>query len=366
MPKLLTPKILLRGFGFFALASAAGFIAVLIYGDNLDAFFRGLAGVHWGWVFVGLVLASADWLGGGLRLWVIARQLMPNPSLKGTIMAGGMSAFAAAVTPFQTGAAPMMIYAMRRYGIPLSVAATCTLMGFVGTVGFFAIAGPIAVAAGAGQSLGSRGDVFGLSLYDLFLGSLTIFAGIGVLLVLVMVFPSLVRNLFQKLAGSLARRRPRWSDRVKNFQDGIEEAHSHLVRLNSPSGWLAIVLCTILSGVSHANKLLAGYVALRAVGIEVNFVDVLLLQTLITFLLYFAPTPGGSGIAEVMSTAVMAIYVPKQVLPLYTLIWRLILSWYTVAFGALVFSQWVRQGLKGIAMEPTAEPATVTGGEGPA
>jgi len=233
-------------------------------------------------------------------------------------------------------------------------------------VGFFAIAGPIAVAAGAGQSLGSRGDVFGLSLYDLFLGSLTIFAGIGVLLVLVMVFPSLVRNLFQKLAGSLARRRPRWADRVKNFQDGIEEAHSHLVRLNSPSGWLAIVLCTILSGVSHANKLLAGYVALRAVGIEVNFVDVLLLQTLITFLLYFAPTPGGSGIAEVMSTAVMAIYVPKQVLPLYTLIWRLILSWYTVAFGALVFSQWVRQGLKGIAMEPTAEPAPVTGGGGPA
>ena len=366
MAKLLTPKLLLRGFGFFVLASAAGFIGVLIYGDNLGAFFRGLASVHWGWVLVGLALASADWFGGGFRLWVIARQLMPNPSLKGTIMAGGMSAFAAAITPFQSGAAPMMIYAMRRYGIPLSVAATCTLMGFVGTVGFFAIAGPIAVLAGAGQSLGTRGDLFGLSLYDLFLGSLSIFAGIGVFLIVVMVFPSLIRNLLQKLAGRLGRNRPRWAHRVKNFQEGIEEAHSHLLTLNSPRGWLAIALCTILSGVSHANKLLAGYVALRAVGIHVNFVDVLLLQTLITFLLYFAPTPGGSGIAEVMSTAVMAIYVPKAVLPLYTLIWRLILSWYTVAFGAMVFSRWVQQGLKGIAMQPTAEPVPVTGNEGPA
>ena len=65
-----------------------------------------------------------------------------------------------------------------------------------------------------------------------------------------------------------------------------------------------------------------------------------------------------------MSTAVMAVYVPKSVLPVYTLIWRLILSWYTVAFGAMVFSHWVRQGLRGIAMQPTVDP--VPASEGPA
>ena len=43
MAKLLTPKLLLRGFGFFALASAAGFIAVLIYGGSArDEFSRAL------------------------------------------------------------------------------------------------------------------------------------------------------------------------------------------------------------------------------------------------------------------------------------------------------------------------------------
>ena len=73
------------------------------------------------------------------------------------------------------------------------------------------------------------------------------------------------------------------------------------------AGWLALFWATILSGPSHANKLLAGYVALRALGIQANFVDVLLVQTLITFLLYFAPTPGASGIAELLSTAVMSV-----------------------------------------------------------
>jgi uncharacterized membrane protein YbhN (UPF0104 family) len=104
----------------------------------------------------------------------------------------------------------------------------------------------------------------------------------------------------------------------------------------------------LLSAPSHANKLLAGYVALRAVGVHANFVDVLLVQTFITFLLYFAPTPGASGIAEILSTAVMAsVYLPKELTPLYTLIWRSTLSYFTLAFGFVVFSSWVRHRLKG-------------------
>lgn len=348
MAKALTPKLVVRGFEFFVLASVMGFGAVLLYGNNLDAFVEGLRRVQWLWVLAGLGLASMDWIGGGLRLWVIARQLMPSPSLKGMVMAGGMSAWAAYITPLQSGAAPMLMFTMRRYGVPLPVAATCTLMGFVGTVGFFAIAGPIAILAGAGRSLGSRGDLLGLSLYDLFLGSLTLFAGIGAVLVAVIVFPRVVSRLLQRFAAWIGRRRPGFAGRVEQVQAGLDEAHHHVLTLNSPSGWFAVLLCTLLSGISHANKLLAGYVTLRALGIHAPFVDVLLLQTLISFLLYFAPTPGGSGIAEVTSAAVMATYVPNSLLPLYTLIWRLILSWYTVAFGFIIFTGWVRRGLKSI------------------
>ena len=117
---------------------------------------------------------------------------------------------------------------------------------------------------------------------------------------------------------------------------------------NSPGGWLALFWSTLLSAPSHANKLLAGYVALRALGIHANFVDILLLQTLVMFLLYFAPTPGASGIGEVLSAAVMSSYVPRELTPIYILLWRLTLTYWTLAFGFVVFSGWVRQGLKSI------------------
>jgi uncharacterized membrane protein YbhN (UPF0104 family) len=77
-------------------------------------------------------------------------------------------------------------------------------------------------------------------------------------------------------------------------------------------------------------------------GIHAPFVDVLLLQTLIVFLLYFAPTPGGSGLAELLSAAVMSIYVLRELTPSYVLLWRIVVSYLTVGFGSFIFWHWLR------------------------
>jgi glycosyltransferase 2 family protein len=262
-----------------------------------------------------------------------------------------MGAWGAYVTPMQAGASPMMVYAMKRSGIPVSKGMTITLMSFIATVVFFAISGPLALSLGAGQFLGTRGAVLGLSLLDLFKGSMAIFGALSVLLLAVMLAPRAVSRGVHRLAQSLSRRSTRVAARLEGLQAGIDTAHESMQAFNTPRGWLALVWATIISGPSHGNKLLAGYVALRAVGIEANFVDVLLLQTLITFLLYFAPTPGASGVAEVLSAAVMSVYVPRELTPLYTIVWRCILSWFTIAAGFAIFSSWVRQGLKGIEVE---------------
>lgn len=362
MAKLLTPKLLLRGFEFFVLASLVGYGATLLYGNNLDAFVGALARLEWEWVLAGIGLASMDWIGGGLRNWVVARHIYPKPSLKGMILAGGMGAWAAYITPLNSGAGPMTIYTMRRYGAPLPVAVTSTFMSFVATVAFFAIAGPLAVVFGAGRSLGQRGNVLGLSLYDLFLGSLWIVAGIGAAMLGVMLFPRIARDLVHRLAVWVGKRSTRVADRLERLQSGIDQMHESVVAFNSPRGWLALFWATILSGPSHANKLLAGYVSLRALGIHAHFVDVLLVQTLVMFLLYFAPTPGASGIGEVLSAAVMSVYVPRALTPTYILIWRLIQSYYTIGFGFLVFTAWVRQGLKGVETPELAEVEVGGGG----
>jgi glycosyltransferase 2 family protein len=349
MARLLTPRLLRRGFEIFFLGSLIGFGALIYYSGNADAFLAAVPRIQWLWVLVGLGLASMDWIGGGFRLWVLAREIHPNPSFKGLILAGGMGAWASYLTPLQSGNAPVTIYTMKRFGIPVPIALTLVLMSFVSTVAFFGLAGPIAIFFGAGQSLGQHGVVLGISLYDLFLMSLGIFVLLFGALIILVIWPKALHAVLRWIIGFVGRRSKRVAERLTQLERGIDEARDAMAKFNTPRGWLALLWATIISGPSHANKLLSGYVALRAIGIEANFTDVLLLQTLITFLLYFfAPTPGGSGIAELLSAAVMSIYVPRPLTALYTLIWRMIISYFTIVFGSLVFSHWVRKGLMGV------------------
>ncbi|HEV8358715.1 MAG TPA: lysylphosphatidylglycerol synthase transmembrane domain-containing protein [Gemmatimonadales bacterium] len=361
MARLLTPKLLRRGLEIFFLGSLVGFGAVLFYSDNVGAFFAAIPRLRWPWLLVGLGLASLDWLGGGLRLWVLAREIHPAPSFQGMVLAGGMGAWASYLTPLQSGNAPMTIYTMRRYGIPVPSALALVLMSFIATVAFFGIAGPIAIAFGAGRSLGQHAVVWGISLYDLFLASLSIFVVLFGSLIVVVAWPRAPHAALRKLIGAVGRRSTRVAARLAHLERGLDQAHDAMAKFRTPRGWLALFNATVISGPSHANKLLAGYVALRAIGIEAHFVDVLLLQTLITFLLYFfAPTPGGSGIAELLSAAVMSIYVPRPLTALYTLIWRFVISYFTIGFGSLVFTVWVRRGLRGVEQDTSALASEVT------
>jgi len=134
---------------------------------------------------------------------------------------------------------------------------------------------------------------------------------------------------------------------MEKLSTGVDRAHDCMVAFGSPRGLLTLLLAIVISAPSHANKLLAGYVTLRILGIHADFTDILLLQTLISFLLYFAPTPGASGLAELTSAAVMSLYFPRELTPSYTLIWRFINSYATVIVGSLIFWYWLRRGLIG-------------------
>src|SRR5436309_7461835 len=176
MPLALTPRLLRRGLELFALISLAGVAGLLLYGNNLPAFAAALLGLRWRWLLLGLGLSSMDWFGGGTRLWVVARHVHPGVRWRDMVLAGGMSAWGAYLTPFQTGAGPMMMWTMRRGGVRLPEAMTSTFMTFVATVAFFAIAGPVAIAFGAGHALERFGLPLGITLYGLFKTSLGIFA----------------------------------------------------------------------------------------------------------------------------------------------------------------------------------------------
>jgi len=341
---VLAPRLLRRGLELFAAISLVGFVILLFYGNNFKQFLGAMTSLHLVWFLAAVALASLDWFGGGLRIYVLARHVYHRQSLKGALLAGGMTTWAGYLTPAQAGSGPMMVYTLKRYGTPLPEAMVAALMSFVTTVVFFAVAGPVAVFFGAGRSLGQHGVIGdAVDLYDLFRLSLGAFVGVGLVTLGLILFPGVARRLVAALAVRFERRgKASWVVRLRALEAGVDRAHQAVVRFASLKGWVALAVAVVLSATAHANKLLAGFVVLRMLGIHAPFVDVLLLQTLISFLLYFAPTPGGSGLAELLSTLVMSIYLPKPLTPSYILLWRLTVSYLTVGVGSVIFWRWLK------------------------
>lgn len=338
MASLLSSRTLKRGLELFFLVSLLGVVAVLVRTGAWRATLEAFAQVRPAWMLVALVLASSDWLGGGLRIWLLTRHVHPKAPFWGMVTAGGLTAWAAYLTPAQAGGGPTMILTMKRFGVPIPEAMTATAVSFLTTVIFFAIAGPLALFLGAGQSLSTHG-VGVVTLYGLFKTSAAVFALIGVVMVVAMGFPAATSRLFHRVVGWLERRGDvNIARRVEGLRAGIDRMHDCTVLyFRTWSGLAQLFVGVLTSGLAHANRLIAGYVAMRALGLQANFFDVLIVQVIVSFLLYFAPTPGGAGAAEALSAAVMQVYVPSAMLAAYTIIWRFTMSYATVIFGSFVF-----------------------------
>src|SRR2546426_3869874 len=141
MALALTPRLLRRGLELFAAISLGG-VALLVayylirFGDRVDVFLTPFLSLHWGWVAAGLVLASMDWFGGGLRLWACTRYVYPSVRLRDMVLAGGVWAGGAYLTPFQSRSPPPSMWGMKGARGPLprgprSVFVTFTAPGCV-------------------------------------------------------------------------------------------------------------------------------------------------------------------------------------------------------------------------------------------
>jgi uncharacterized membrane protein YbhN (UPF0104 family) len=64
--------------------------------------------------------------------------------------------------------------------------------------------------------------------------------------------------------------------------------------------------------------------------------EVILIQMMLVFLTYLAPTPGSAGIAELASLSIMAGVIPHGYAPYYNLLWRFTTVYLVAIIGLLV------------------------------
>ncbi len=88
------------------------------------------------------------------------------------------------------------------------------------------------------------------------------------------------------------------------------------------------------------SRSMIAFLCLRFLGIETaGLGHVLETQLSLIFLIYFAPTPGSSGLAEGASMLMMDSNLPAALMPYYNLLWRCT-TFYLPAIAGLLLLLW--------------------------
>ncbi len=328
-PAVFKKEVIIKGALWFALITIVTIAAIFFFNNTAQAL-QALKSIHPGYIVLCFVMLFVDLMLGGWRNHIFIRKLKPGLSQWVSFKANVANMFMGAVTPAHAGAGPVQIYVYMRNGVTFLDAFAVSLINLGATLIFMPFAGLLAILL---LNSGYVGGIvpsllkYGFTFFTLFL--------IGFLLAFWK--PVLIGNLIRKLAAMLAAMFPRrktqlaeWAEKTYENIARYQERCSLLLKKNP--GLFPLTL--FLTGVLYLNKYVLQYIILLGLGVHANLVQVISIQILIQFMIYFAPSPGGSGFAEISISVLFGKIVPGAVLPIFTLLQRCFLLFFPALTGA--------------------------------
>ena len=349
------------------LAGALGFLALTV-GVFWWLFSRvpgghaapALGDLRWGYFALILLVIPVETLAAGLRMWIVSRALQSGIRFGTCVRAELSNAAMNLLTPAHSGGGPAQIYILTRAGVRAGTALTISLVGFLGTmVGLtgMALYCLLATSVHAGP---------------LFVTSVGAILTLAVAMTLGAACPDLLRRLVSSVARTLwvlAGRRwvredwwpsdgapqacavdrldrvsRRLVDLIFTYRDDVRR----FIRVGGPSFLWVCLLSTVFLGARVVLAILSvrflglggpeGLSAPAGLG-TASLRHIAESQLQLIFIMFFAPTPGGAGIAEGASLSIMADVVPPAVAPYYNLLWRFSTA-YLAAMAGLLCLGW--------------------------
>jgi uncharacterized protein (TIRG00374 family) len=276
-----------------------------------------------------LALVILDYIIGGFRYSLFFDgRVLPKISLWNSMRSNWANIFMGAVTPFQTGGGPAQLYILWRCGAKISQGALVSLINLSSTLFFFQIASLTAIFILPDYLFGEqitpiiRSGFFALIIFAGVVGLVLTFPTIGYRII-EFIF-KLMPNRFIKLHGIAIKLLEILKSEIVLFRENFRQI------LKEKKTSLVIIVFTTM--ILFFNKYLLGYIIAVTLSPGIHFDLFLGLQIIQYFLIYFAPTPGASGLAEVSSTWLMNKIMAADVLVFYAILFRL----FTTISGAII------------------------------
>jgi uncharacterized protein (TIRG00374 family) len=342
-----------RGLAGFAALTVAGLgilFAFTLRGD-LSEVTRNLSA---GFLVLAALATVVDCTLGGFRYHVFLRRIRPGTRPSLSIRADLVGRFTGAITPSQTGGGPGQIFVLYKGGIPMPDLLSVLMVNFVSTLVFFLLVGSAATWL--------MGDQFsGGAIRHLIQWGFLAFLGGMVFITLSVTRPDLVARPIHRMTRSLDGNPKEWARIARRSGSLLVESAEHYktscVRCIREWPFLP-VLSFLLTAMLYLNKFTLAWFIMRGLGVEGSYTTTLAVQALLHFILYVAPTPGGSGIAELSTGALMAVLLPTHLLGPFTLAYRFFLTYLPAALGAFLLALTVRPRVRSTSV---ARKAVVTG-----
>lgn len=288
---------------------------------------------------IGLFL-TIYFLADGLRLHFVLRTLDAPVSFRQVMPLVFVNIFFSNITPMATGGGFAQIYYLQRRGVPVGLAAAATtirtilamLAIFIAAPVFLIGAPAVDLAGGSGALVSSIAVVIALYL-----------AGFLVVLLrpewLLRILDGALALLVQARLMEPDRRR-RWIDALGRESASFAQGFRRFL-----SGPKRHSVAAALSTLLFLFTLFAMPALLMALlGQDPDWLTVVGTLSVVTFLMYFAPSPGGAGFSELAFAGLMAGQIDPPQLVLVIFAWRFLTIYLGMAIGAVVSVVALRPG----------------------
>jgi len=298
------------------------------------------------------MLMTAQWCFNGVRFRILVNSFGNDVSFLTSLKAFMSNIFMSAMTPSQTGGGPLQIYVLNRAGVPVVEAFTGCLMGAVLTVLCLVVStlGILLLKPTLRLELGSHIAYIFIIVCIVFFFMFILFT---MSLVNIRVVKRIVGRWMLIITKAIKLRKGMLiTCRVMNGLDQYSKCMTMYAKTRKYKVFVA-GLFTMAS--ISANSTIAP-VILRGLNIRHDFLNVFLIQFVLSFISYFSPTPGASGIAEFSNYWMMSsIDIDKSMLGIYTLIWRFFTSFFGVTIGGFVVLSLVKGKKKNLSNAPSVK-----------
>lgn len=269
----------------------------------------------------------------GLRLYYVLRTLNTDIDFRHIVKLVFINLFISNVTPFATGGGFVQIYFLNKKGVSLGNATAATTIRTVLATMFFFIATPLIILTGERFTKVVPKETI---LFYIFLFSILYFSFFYIVIFKNRLLKKILYNLLRFIRNKDIISKAKFRELCQNLFEEIDVFSDNLNYFlrGSKKDVLSTLISTLLFLLAEFSF---SVILIYGLGYEVSIISIIFMQVIVVFSMYFAPTPGATGVAEGSYSLLFARFVSSSDIVPLIFAWRFLTKYIGMLIGMVLF-----------------------------